>query len=65
VKPVDLTDMDYSEELWIAAHDEDSQNATLANGIWDDNGLDIPETYLPSLLKYLCQSTSNHVEMTG
>jgi hypothetical protein len=47
--------LDYSEELWIAAHDEDEQNANLANHVWDDNGLDIPETYLNTLLRYLGQ----------
>jgi hypothetical protein len=51
-----LTDLDYSEELWIALHDSDEQNANLANHLWEDNGLDIPETYLSSLLKYLGMS---------
>lgn len=58
LQPVDLTDLDYSEELWIAAHDEDEQNANLANHLWDDNGLDIPETYLTSLLGYLAHDSA-------
>lgn len=53
MQPVDLTDLDYSEELWIAMHDSDEQNASLATHLWEDNGLDIPETYLASLLTYL------------
>ena len=50
---MDLTELDYSEELWIAVHDSDEQNASLATHIWEDNGLDVPEGYLESLLKYL------------
>jgi hypothetical protein len=45
--------MDYSEELWIASHDQDEQNASLATHIWEDNGLDVPEGYLEPLLGYL------------
>lgn len=50
---MDITELDYSEELWIAMHDDDEQNAALASHLWEDNGLDIPETYLSSLLNYL------------
>ncbi|ORX39844.1 regulation of translational elongation-related protein [Kockovaella imperatae] len=58
LQPVDLTDLDYSEELYIAAHDSDEQNANLAAHLWEDNGLDIPETYLASLLGYLAHETA-------
>ena len=57
LQPVDLTDLDYSEELCIAVHDEDEQNASLALHLWEDNGLDIPETYLESLLLYLAHES--------
>ncbi|EIW80197.1 ARM repeat-containing protein [Coniophora puteana RWD-64-598 SS2] len=40
-------------QLWIACHDEDDQNARLANHVWDDNGLDVPEAFLDQLLPYL------------
>ena len=53
LQPVDLTEFEYSEELWIAVHDDDEQNASLALHLWEDNGLDVPETYLASLLTYL------------
>ncbi len=59
---MDLTDLDYSEELWIAVHDEDEQNANLASHVWEDNGLDIPESYLGSLLQYLGVSRSSSDE---
>ncbi|WVR05268.1 hypothetical protein IAU60_002280 [Kwoniella sp. DSM 27419] len=58
LQPVDLTDLDYSEELWIATHDDDEQNANLALHIWEDNGLDLPESFLDSLLKYLPHGTA-------
>lgn len=45
--------MDYSSELWIAFHDEDAQNARLAQHIWEDNGLDVPDTFIPYLLPFL------------
>ncbi|KAF9266994.1 ARM repeat-containing protein [Marasmius fiardii PR-910] len=53
LQPFDLTDLDWSPELWIACHDEDEQNARLARHIWEDNGLDIPQTSLNQLLKFL------------
>lgn len=51
-QPFDLTDYDWSPELWIACHDEDEQNARLANHLWEDNGLDVAETFLRDLLHY-------------
>ncbi|KAI0757516.1 ARM repeat-containing protein [Daedaleopsis nitida] len=52
LQPFDLTDYDWSPELWIACHDEDEQNARLANHLWEDNGLDVAETFLRDLLPY-------------
>lgn len=45
--------MDWSPELWIACHDNDEQNERLAIHVWEDNGLDVPETFLKDLLEYL------------
>ncbi|KXN82440.1 Translational activator gcn1 [Leucoagaricus sp. SymC.cos] len=53
IQPFDLTDLDWSSELWIACHDDDEQNARLARHAWEDNGLDVPETYLDELVGYL------------
>ncbi|KAI0800349.1 ARM repeat-containing protein [Fomes fomentarius] len=52
LQPFDLTDYDWSPELWIAYHDEDEQNARLASHIWEDNGLDVAEIFLRDLLPY-------------
>jgi hypothetical protein len=48
-----LTDLDWSPQLWIACHDDDEQNARLANHVWEDNGLDVPENFLDKLMNYL------------
>lgn len=45
--------MDWSAELWVACHDDDEQNARLARHLWEDNGLDVPETFLDDLLAFL------------
>ncbi|EKM53603.1 uncharacterized protein PHACADRAFT_125439 [Phanerochaete carnosa HHB-10118-sp] len=53
LQPFDLTELDWSSELWIACRDDDEQNARLAEHLWEDNGLDVPESFLQSLLCYL------------
>ncbi|KAG1734519.1 armadillo-type protein [Suillus lakei] len=52
IQPFDLTDLDWSPQLWIACHDDDEQNARLANHVWEDNGLDVPEDFLDKLMDY-------------
>ncbi|THU98405.1 ARM repeat-containing protein [Dendrothele bispora CBS 962.96] len=53
LQPFDLTDLDWSPELWIACHDDDEQNARLAHHVWEDNGLDVPQSFMKELLEYL------------
>ncbi|KAI0764358.1 ARM repeat-containing protein [Trametes elegans] len=53
LQPFDLTDYDWSPEVWIACHDEDEQNARLAYQLWEDNGLDVPQTFINDLLPFL------------
>lgn len=50
---LDLTELDWSPELWIACHDNDQQNARLARHIWEDNGFDIPDSYFTDLRPFL------------
>ena len=45
--------MDWSAELWVACHDDDERNTRLAHHLWEDNGLDVPETFLDDLLPFL------------
>ncbi|KDQ56445.1 hypothetical protein JAAARDRAFT_36597 [Jaapia argillacea MUCL 33604] len=53
LQPFDLTDLDWSPELWVAIHDDDEQNSRLAQNVWEENGLDVPSTYLPPLQAFL------------
>ncbi|KAI0316101.1 ARM repeat-containing protein [Amylostereum chailletii] len=53
LQPFDLTELDWSSELLIAANDSDEQNARLARHLWEDNGLDVPEAYSEKLLTFL------------
>ncbi|CAE6499296.1 unnamed protein product [Rhizoctonia solani] len=53
LQPFDLTELDWSPEIWIACHDEDEQNARLARHLWDDNGLDVTSGYISELLPFL------------
>lgn len=55
--------MVWSPELLIASHDDDEQNARLAQHLWEDNGLDIPETFLPELVPFL--SAYSNCSVTG
>ena len=46
---LDITDLDWIPELWIACCDNDQQNGRLARHIWEDNGLDVPENFFEKL----------------
>ncbi|CAG8555168.1 3621_t:CDS:10, partial [Cetraspora pellucida] len=50
---LDITDIDFSCELWIACHDEDEHNAKLAIALWESNGMDVEPSYNVELLPYL------------
>lgn len=49
----DLTDFNTSAELWLGKEDEDDRNAKLADAIWIENGLDLPEEFISLLLAFL------------
>ncbi|KAI4170886.1 MAG: hypothetical protein LQ343_004650 [Gyalolechia ehrenbergii] len=50
---LDLTDLDFSEEIWIAAHDDIDENVELAWAIWKENALEALPTDAPKLFPYL------------
>jgi hypothetical protein len=54
MQPLDLTELDFPTALWIACHDVDERNAELALTLWQENGLDVPEHFLSSLIPHLC-----------
>jgi len=57
---IDLTDLDFSEEIWLAYHDDVDENIELARAIWDENGLEIEKDSASKTLPYL-ESTDKHL----
>jgi len=53
LQPFDLTDVEWSPEVFIACHDDDEQNGRLARQLCGENGLEIPEEYISSLVPLL------------
>jgi len=50
---VDLSDLQFSEALWIACHDDVAENQELGREIWDESGFQVPEEAAIGLLPYL------------
>jgi len=53
---IDLTDTDFSEEIWLACHDDHDENVDLGHLIWQENALDIQPNSASSMVKYLASS---------
>ncbi|KAI5120166.1 hypothetical protein M0805_008433 [Coniferiporia weirii] len=53
LQALDLTDLDWSPELWIACYDSDQQNARVGRHLWEDNGLDVPELFFTDMQPFL------------
>lgn len=58
LQPFDLTELDFPTSLWILCHDVDERNRDLALTVWQENGLDVPETFLPQLIPMLSHSAA-------
>lgn len=56
-----MTDLDWSPELWLANHDDDEQNVRLASQLWEENGLDVPESFFEDLAEFLSRSLHGHL----
>ena len=50
---VDLSDFSRSEEIWLACHDDVTENVELGRTIWEDSGFDITEDTVFQTLPYL------------
>ena len=50
---IDLSDLDFSEEIWLACHDEDPDNAELAITIWEESGFEDRDQSIALTLVYL------------
>jgi hypothetical protein len=50
---IDLTELDFSEEIWLASHDDVEENAELGTSIWEENALEVEGKDAFRLLPYL------------
>lgn len=50
---MDLTDLDFSEYIWLGCHDHVAENSETAEAIWEQNALDVDEHSANLLIKYL------------
>ncbi|KAI5851570.1 armadillo-type protein, partial [Morchella snyderi] len=50
---IDLTDLDFSQELWLAVHDDSVENAELARAIWDENVLEVHDGAAQKMIPFL------------
>ncbi|KAJ5730240.1 eIF-2-alpha kinase activator GCN1 [Penicillium malachiteum] len=50
---IDLTDLDFSEEIWLGCHDHVEENVELAHTIWEDNALEVDDEAFAKIMKYL------------
>ncbi|KAL8868779.1 MAG: hypothetical protein Q9174_004758, partial [Haloplaca sp. 1 TL-2023] len=50
---IDITDIDFSVEIWLAIHDDVHENAELASAIWQENALEASPTDASHIIPYL------------
>lgn len=50
---LELTDREFYEEIWLACHDDDEDNANTAHEIWEENGLKVTSDAAVKCLPYL------------
>lgn len=50
---IDLTEVDFSEHIWLGCHDSEEENVKISEEIWEENALDVDESSPSQMLKYL------------
>jgi hypothetical protein len=50
---IDLTDLDFCKEIWLACHDDADENIELAQSIWEENALEVDEGSVMKTIPYL------------
>ncbi|KAJ6172382.1 eIF-2-alpha kinase activator GCN1 [Penicillium chermesinum] len=50
---IDLSDLEFSEYIWLAFHDHVEENAEIAQTIWEDSELKVDDAAFPKIVKYL------------
>lgn len=54
---LDLTDLEFSEEIWLAVHDEDEDNRALGRAIWQENALEVEAQDVQKMRPYLASQS--------
>ncbi|KAF5859173.1 translational activator of GCN4 [Aspergillus alliaceus] len=55
---IDLTDLDFSEHIWLECHDHVEENAEMAETIWEDNALEVDDSSYGKIIPYLASKDS-------
>ncbi|KAJ5888776.1 hypothetical protein N7495_008817 [Penicillium taxi] len=50
---IDLTDLDFSEYIWLGCHDNVEENVEIAETIWEVNALEVDDSAFTKIMKYL------------
>ncbi|KMU75536.1 translation activator GCN1 [Coccidioides immitis RMSCC 3703] len=50
---IDLTDLDFSEYIWLGCHDHVFENAEISKAIWEENGLEVDANSPDFIMEYL------------
>lgn len=56
---IDLTDLDFSEHIWLACHDHVEENLDTAETIWEENALEVEDDSFGKIVKYLSSKDSS------
>ncbi|KAG5983990.1 hypothetical protein E4U55_006502 [Claviceps digitariae] len=50
---VDMTELGYSDEIWLACHDDEQENRELGTEIWEESAFSVDSTVPMRILPYL------------
>ncbi|KAG8417487.1 translational activator of GCN4 [Metarhizium acridum] len=50
---VDMSDLDYSDEIWLACHDDEQENRELGAEIWEESGFTVDAAVTMRMIPYL------------
>lgn len=50
---IDLTELDFSDEVWLASHDDVDENVELGRAIWQENALEAEGSDAEKMIPYL------------
>ncbi|KAF5128258.1 eIF-2-alpha kinase activator GCN1 [Metarhizium anisopliae] len=50
---VDMSDLDYSDEIWLACHDDEQENRELGAEIWEESGFTVDDAVAMRMIPYL------------